>query len=113
METKVDVISFDAYDYGETIGLYQKNLKKFLDRGGILSFGIVPASNKINQEGEESIKKKLNNLLNSLLKKGFAKEKLTKNCLITPSCGLGNLKEDVAKKILNSTKELSNELKEE
>jgi len=43
-ETALDFLSFDAYGYLETLSLYPKELNAFLERGGILAWGIVLTS---------------------------------------------------------------------
>ena len=42
--TNLDILSFDAYGYLETIALYPKELRSFLERGGGLAWGIIPTS---------------------------------------------------------------------
>jgi hypothetical protein len=43
METDLDILDFDAYDHMQAITLYPAELHAFLDRGGWLGWGIVPA----------------------------------------------------------------------
>ena len=106
-ETKVDIISFDAYNFGETITLYPQHLKRFLQRGGCLAWGIVPASAKISEEDKESLIKKLKERMGSLESSGIEKKVLLSSSLITPSCGVGSLPEKLAEKIMTITREVS------
>ncbi len=40
--TEIDVISFDAYSFGDKVALYPAEIDAFLKRGGTLAWGIVP-----------------------------------------------------------------------
>src|SRR4030066_547100 len=55
LSTHLDILSFDAYGYLETLSLYPKELKAFLERGGILAWGIVPTSEDILKENALSL----------------------------------------------------------
>ena len=41
--TDLDVVNFDAYEYFQGLSLYPAELSSFLQKGGVLSWGIVPA----------------------------------------------------------------------
>jgi len=45
--TKVDILNLDAYGYIENLALYPGELRAFLDRGGVLAWGIVPNNKEI------------------------------------------------------------------
>lgn len=107
LETDVDMVSFDAYAYFEEFSLYLKELKDFLDRGGIIAYGIVPASEKIQDETAASLFKKLNEAFRTLINAGLDEEKILNHFILTPSCGLGSLGEDLAEKILQTNHQLS------
>jgi methionine synthase II (cobalamin-independent) len=111
LNTEIDIISFDAYNYFDEFSLYTKELKRFLKRGGIIAFGIVPANNKIQTETEESLLKKLNDEFETLIENGLDKEKVLSQFILTPSCGVGSLNEDLAEKILKTTRDLTYLLK--
>jgi hypothetical protein len=42
LESKVDIISFDAYQHFASLCCYLDELKNYLNRGGVLAWGIVP-----------------------------------------------------------------------
>jgi methionine synthase II (cobalamin-independent) len=94
LKTNVDVLSFDAYNYGHTISLYPDEVKHFLERGGSIAWGIIP-----NQEDElrlasvPSLIEKLERAMASLVAKGVDSELLHRTSLLTPQCGLGSLDE--------------------
>ena len=41
LETSVDVINFDAYNYVQSLSLYPSEIKKFLDSNGTIDWGIM------------------------------------------------------------------------
>jgi hypothetical protein len=112
METKTDIISFDAYNFGDSLGLYLSALKKFFREGGALAWGIVPSSERIKEESAENLWLKLDHFLKQLLKKGLEKEVLQKRSLLTPSCGMGALSEELAEEIMKKLAFLSQKAKD-
>ena len=107
MDTRVDIISFDAYSYLETISLYPEKLKEFLSQGRYLAWGVVPASYRAMEEGIESLIKRLEDGLKLLVSKGISRETILENLLITPSCGTGTLPVEVAEKVVKLTRGVS------
>jgi len=93
IDAGVDVISFDAFQYGETIGYYPNEVKAFLEKGGVLAWGIVPSSGTAGEESVESLSLKLAGLMNGLAAKGIDRDLLFEKCLLTPSCGTGSIAE--------------------
>ena len=82
--SRVDIVSFDAYGYLDNLMLYTDELKGFLNRGGVLSFGLIPNS----EEAENNNKK-----AELIAKVEEARKKLDNigEVLITSSCGCGTL----------------------
>lgn len=112
METKVDIISFDAYSFISNFALYPEELTMFLNRGGMLAWGIVPSSNEVVNEDATSLVKRFEKGRELLSSKGIQKELLLKNLFITPSCGTGSLSEDMAERVFKLALELTNQIKE-
>lgn len=111
IDAGVDIISFDAYDYGDTIGYYATKIKSFLENGGILAWGIVPTSEKIISETTESLVDKLTTLIANLESKGIDKNLIWKKCLLTPSCGTGSLSPELSEKVMTQLKDVSDIIK--
>jgi methionine synthase II (cobalamin-independent) len=107
MDAGVDIISFDAYDYADTIAYYPGQLKNFLEKGGVLAWGIVPTSEKIDLETPESLANKLKNSIDTLAFKGLDRQLIWERCLITPSCGTGSLPVNRSEKIFEQLSEVS------
>lgn len=112
MDTGVDVISLDAYSAGDVLALYSDKVKEFLDRGGILAWGIVPSIPSIfSEESQENLLGKLEKTMGLLTKKGIEQDVLLRQALITPSCGLGGMQEGMAEEALTVTKWISDSLR--
>ena len=101
MSAKLDVVNFDAYAYAHTVALYTDAVRDFLGRGGVLAWGIVPTTDEIDVENIETIWSKLEQGMQLLVKKGFAESDLRRQCLLTPSCGAGGLRQDQCKKVFD------------
>ena len=90
--TDVNIMSFDAYFYGEKVALYPEEIQAFLNRGGTLAFGIVPTGDleALHQETPENLRCKYDNLIQLFVKKGISEEQIRHQFLLTPSCGMGS-----------------------
>ncbi len=107
LETSIDLLSFDAYGYGHTLALYPDAVRAFLDRGGIIAWGIVPHNEHILYETEESLLGHLERAWEHLVRKGIPQEQVIASALITPSCGAGTLSEEMAGRIFQLAKRVS------
>jgi hypothetical protein len=107
IDAEVDIISFDAYEYADTIAYYADQVRTFLEKGGILAWGIVPTSEKINSETPGSLVEKLKAGVDNLAKKGIEKNLIWERCLVTPSCGTGSLTVNLAENIFGQLSEVS------
>lgn len=113
LHSDADIISFDAFFYFDNFILYEKQLRNFLTRGGILAWGIVPTGNpaSIEQENVDSLYGLWLEQLNRLCSLGFTDKQLMSQTLIAPSCGTGSLPIDLAKKVLLLTSQLSEKIR--
>jgi methionine synthase II (cobalamin-independent) len=105
--TSVDIISFDAYSYCHTIALYTE-VKDFIERGGVIAWGIVPREDKALQS--EAVKNLLDRLTDGMAlleHKGISRSKLLAQSLLTPACGLGPVSEEAAEQVLALLAEFS------
>jgi hypothetical protein len=91
IDAGVDIISFDAFQYGETIAMYAEAVKAYLARGGALAWGIVPTSTLIREQTVESLALRLEGMMDHLASKGIEKRLIAHQSLLTPSCGTGSL----------------------
>jgi hypothetical protein len=100
IEAGAGLINYDAYGYGPSLLLYQNEIRRFLTQGGILAFGIVPTSEKIDQETPASLERKFFALIDDLAAMGVDRELLLRQAMLTPSCGMGSLPLAAAEKIV-------------
>jgi len=112
MQTGIKVIHFDAYQFFSNMLAYAPELKQFLLNGGRLAWGIVPSEEEfLRQETTSNLVKSLEEKIELLLKEGIPEETLLKNSLLSQSCGLSSLSEELAEKGLKLTQELSSAMR--
>jgi len=104
----IDILSYDAYNYTKELLLYAADIKNFLNSGGTVAWGIVPSSEAVLGESKKALIERLKGGIKGLVDKGIDKDAISS--IITPSCGLGTLDEGLAKKILELTRKLQDEL---
>ena len=98
-ETDLDVINFDAFGYLEHFLLYPEQIKRFLERGGYVAWGIVPTLALTGQETAEQLAGKLTAGFKDLASKGLSLDLIRERALITPACGTGPLDVETAQKV--------------
>ena len=112
LSTSLDILNFDAYNYGYTIALYPDEVKAFLNRGGVIAWGIV-AHDAQDLQGEtvNSLLDRLEDGIGALNSKGVSLSLMKERCLLTPSCGLDSLSEEAAEWALELLAEVSTEFR--
>lgn len=107
----LDIIAYDAWSFGDTLGLYKDSLAAFIRSGGYIAWGIVPAGKKGVEVPVETLVEKVEQLSESTAANcGLATHELRETGFITPSCGLGSLTTDDAEAILKKTAAVSQAL---
>ena len=88
----MDILSLDVYSNGEVFSQYALSIRKFLDRGGRLVWGIVPANTEpFEKENLESLEKRLAEIWAALDKKGIDQDFLLSRSMLSPAtCCLVN-----------------------
>ncbi len=82
----LDILSLDIYTNGEVFSSYYKSIRRFLDRGGILAWGIVPTNfEPFENEHLDSLEKRLTGHWDLLTQKGLDQEFLLSRSLISPA----------------------------
>jgi len=114
VEAGVSVISFDAYDYLDRFLLFADDLKRFIEKGGIVAWGIVPTlkPEALEKATSSELTKRLKEALEELARKtGIPAEKIVKQSLVTPSCGMGTLPEHLVDVALRLNREVAEALR--
>ena len=103
----IEMINFDAFSFLDKLVLYAENLKAYLKKGGLLCWGIVPTQEFSGRETAASSIKKIQAGIEALGKKGLDRELVSRNLMISPSCGLGTLDSQKAEQIFGLLQETS------
>jgi methionine synthase II (cobalamin-independent) len=109
--TDLDVVNFDAYEYFQGLSLYPEELKSFLQKGGVLSWGIVPARANGNLE-PHTLLAALDERVEQLTAKGMDRGALYRQALLTPSCGLGTESVENADRLMDTLADLASLVRE-
>jgi len=112
MATPIDILHLDAYDYAESLALYPDELRAFLARGGLIGWGVVPASDRVWDETAAGLVDRFEAALGLLTAKGLHHDDLLAAALISPSCGCGSLKVETAEQVHRLAAEVSKALRE-
>lgn len=115
LDSSADIVNFDAYSYFDKFILYVDAIKRFINRGGIIAWGIVPTSSPedIEKESVKSLVDTWKDQLNQLEDAGIDPSVVRQQSLITPSCGTGSLSVEHTVKVLQLTKGVSDVLRSE
>jgi hypothetical protein len=111
----MDVLSLDVYSNGEVFAQYAGSIRKFLDRGGRLVWGIVPSNfEPFEQENLDSLEKRLEEIWTTLANKGIDRQFLLSRSMLSPAtCCLVNPDgEKTVEKAFETTIKLSQRLRE-
>ena len=112
IDAGVDIVNFDAFEYGETIAIYPGHVKKHLEQGGILAWGIVPTSTAIKEQTVNSLETHFEKVMDNLAARGIDKQLITEQAIITPSCGTGSMAPEDADKVFEMTELLTKRMKD-
>ena len=108
LDTSTDIISFDTYNYAQSLTLYPAEVKRFLDRNGTIAWGIIPNNEKsLVEETAASLKDRLEEAMAPFTRKGIPFRQLIQQGLLTPSCGLASVTTEAAARALELLAELS------
>ncbi|MBF0360670.1 MAG: hypothetical protein HQK49_06650 [Oligoflexia bacterium] len=111
VDAGVDIINVDAFNYGETISMYPDAIKKLFARGGMIAWGAVPTSKEIRNQSVETLAVRLQKVMDILSSKGIDEKQIAEQALITPSCGTGSMDLEDARRVFETTAELSRFMK--
>jgi hypothetical protein len=112
LATSVDILNLDAFEYAESLSLYPDEVGTFLERGGIIAWGVVPASDEALAETVDSLVERFHSALSLLTAKGLHRDDLLASALIMPSCGCGSLSVETAERVFALTGRVAKALQE-
>jgi hypothetical protein len=113
MDAGVDIVNFDAFEYGESIALYPDAVRRHLEAGKALAWGVVPTnSEKIRLQTAATLVATFDRLVEHLAKAAkLDKALIVRQALITPSCGTGSLPVPDAERVFARLRETSQVLR--
>jgi len=100
-QTDVDIVSFDAFEFLESLFIYRQSMEAFVGRGGMFACGIVPNKPDYNFENYTQKASKILRRHEMLLANG---------AFITSSCGCGTLSEAIARRVNTLSVEIAHAL---
>jgi methionine synthase II (cobalamin-independent) len=111
--TSLNILSFDAYNYAASLALYPTEVKRFLTRGEVIAWGIVPNdAEALARESVASLRERLEEAMAPFTRQGIPFRQLISQGLLTPSCGLASLgSEELAERTIALLAELSAEMR--
>ncbi len=111
----MDILSFDVYTNAQIFASCTQSIKSFLDREGILVWGIVPTGfETFEKENLDFLSFKLETIWQTLGKKGMDMDQILENSLLSPAtcCLVNQDKEKTVEKAFKMTQMLSETLRE-
>jgi hypothetical protein len=111
----LDILSLDVYTNKDVFPTYITSIKRFLDRGGILAWGIVPTNvEPFETENLASLADQLESVWKQLADKGVDMDQMLSQSLISPAtcCLVNPDKEKTVEKGFALVKKLSEQLRE-
>lgn len=106
----MDILSFDVYTNAEILVSCYGSIRKFLNKGGVLVWGIVPSGfEAFETENLDLLKFKLETIWKTLVKKGIPMDQIINQSLLSPAtcCLVNQDKEKTVENAFRLTKELS------
>lgn len=82
------ILSFDSFEYFDSIAIYADEVRAFLEAGGYLAWGMVPTSDAISDIDDIALISAMEGYLETLAS-FVPRELLLSRILLTPACGTG------------------------
>ncbi|HAU31815.1 MAG: hypothetical protein XD78_0246 [Desulfotomaculum sp. 46_296] len=109
----LDIVNLDVYSYGDSLLHCADELKKFLDRGCVMAWGIVPTNENAFKVTDDSLFLLLKKLWQELAARGIDIEVIEKQSMITPACGTGLLSKELTERIYQLNGLISDKIRKE
>ncbi|MCF8050233.1 MAG: hypothetical protein K9L59_03280 [Desulfobacterales bacterium] len=112
----LDVLSLDVYTNAEVFASYAKSIAKFLDRGGVIVWGIVPTGFEAFAEEEvPTLIDRLETIWKVLWAKGIDRELLISRAMLSPAtcCLVNPDKERTVERAFAAVNQMAGRLRED
>ena len=107
--TSIKILNFDVYGYGNTLAMYPEETTAFLERGGVIAWGIVPTGEGLAGVTEAGLLNLYNKRKGELTER-ISEDLLMNGIMLTPSCGAGSHTVEEAVRIFQLLIALKDEL---
>lgn len=112
LQTSVELIHFDAYNYGTLLLEAAELFAGFLERAGIITWGLIPSDEGVlAHETTPTLLARFDALLARLVAAGLSREKVLQASLISTSGGLAQVSVAGAERAMQLCAEVSAELR--
>ena len=111
-DTQVDILSVDTFRFGSSLIPYADQLRRFLQRGRTIAWGIVPTLDDPFRVSADSLLERLKSLWENLFPDDAYRSMLLRQSMVTPACGTGLLSREQALQIYRLTAEVSLRIRE-
>jgi len=111
----LDILSLDVYNNGEIFTSYAGAIRRFLERGGTLVWGIVPTNlEPFSREDVETLERRLSGMWETLARKGLDRELVLSRGLLSPAtcCLINPDRERTVEQAFGVVKALSGQMRE-
>jgi hypothetical protein len=104
----IDIISFDAYSYLDSVLCYLPDLLSHVRRGRAIAWGIVPNDEEtLKKETPASLFDRFGDALSHLTNNSLSVRQVVRQSLVTPTCALASLSHDAVEYAYNLLTELT------
>ena len=112
LKSSTDILSFDTYNYADSLATHVKDTEGFLAGGGSIAWGIIPNEEEtLRRETVSSLFDRFGEAVAPFTRGGISFKQILAQSIITPSCGLASLSKEAAEDVLVLLSELSAKLK--
>lgn len=113
--TDVDILHFDAAGHAREFFLYEKEIAAFMERGGMLAWGIVPNDETAFKSSAELLAEQVLRGAEKVAAFGPAdlgSDEVLKRSFVSEACGVGSLSLDLAERCFSLTGSISSVLRD-
>jgi uroporphyrinogen-III decarboxylase len=111
IESKPDIVSFDAFKYMDHFLLYHEDIVRFIKAGGCIAWGIIPVFDYTGKESVEELYSLLEKGLHRLHEFGLDPETITARSILTPQCGMATMEPTASDRVLELLSMLSEKMR--
>jgi methionine synthase II (cobalamin-independent) len=103
LETEIDMINFDAFNYFENFALFAPQVKDFIAREGVIAWGLVPNDGHVLGLGADELVRRFDQgagLLSEKTGGELSVDQIRAHSILTPACGLGSATMEITEQAL-------------